>query len=1247
MQEQLESESRIIWTANASSGVEERESGRGTGQADSRAPRGKEQNAFPQTSVIAFAPGAPCSSLVVVVVVTLHLLLLVTASASHTMGVKQKTKWGSYQGTASKLVIGLDMGTTYSGAAYAFLRAGEEPKVVNVCKFPRQRPGEGSKVPSVLLYSHDGHCLAVGSEVAEMEAVSAGPTGSKLHKAEWWKLALCRDDHPSRIKVQGATKDSPFRYDKVQQIRLPPGKSAKDCYVDFIKWMMRCVESYIRDNIASGEALLKETSASRVIVCAHPNGWEGSQQEALRRCFVDAAVVASDRAKAQIRMVTEAECSLTYALMSQSMASWTECGSQIVIADCGGGTVDISAYAVQAVEPILSVREAAISQCLVAGATLVDERVAQHVRARLQGTKYGDPEDVAKITQDIIKTMKESFTNERTPVYVRVGGPMDVDEPLSVIKGQLVIPGQTISGFYQPSIEATAAAIRESIASLPASRHARVALVGGFAESTFFRDQLRARLGGQVSVAKPDSSATKAVAHGAVAWAIEGAVKSRRSKMAYGVRVSVPFDKTNAEHAERSGRIFIGADSRPRLPHAFQTLLSKEAEQGSEEDVEYTFGLTKGIDEPLTGAFDLLCYRADGTPPAFIDDDDDRFDTLCRLDVDLERISKALDVQTTGNGLKYRSVKFVVKLSLGTTELQAQWVHSGICEVTGDAAVVFLEDLDHFRKPAEPMIAAPEQQVDSGALLLDLHREPAQSRPVHGPALDTARPVPCQYPRTDAGPRMPSPVPSISGSSISRIALSDGAYSAQEEEILSHKARIADLESQLRSLKAGDAPRRSRPTSSSAAFSTPPLSAASDGFADMHGAASPSTLPTRQQQQPAHPFFGALAAQQRRSIIQTVDAPLSPPSDWERSPRSADRSVTRNARGNAFERLDVAPEHQSEHRHMRTRRHHLPADEIDDWQRRAHRVGPKSPGSSRGPLAFDAREQLEELLRKNSSLDSRSCSRTPSPVVRPQARRSQGMQGDWSAQAVLTAPGSSASAEQGGHTTRLQAKYPDRAPGTFVDELGITRTKIPHGYAAPAWKIHQTLERLEMLRFGDEFISAKEARRCEQDLETQLYVDVARWNQQQAQSIAAHAASAGTHGDSDVDYGRLHLARYARELEEQERGQQKLERSTPDAPLRREYSGEDMARPQRLRSELRQQQDLTRLAGRKHAESSAQVWTASVSSPTEGHSTALYDSAIDTPGESTRPFRGRTHPPQRQETAPPPYPNFFSHTHEA
>lgn len=124
--------------------------------------------------------------------------------------------------------------------------------------------------------------------------------------------------------MQGATKKSVFRYDKVQQIRLPPGKSAKDCYVDFIKRMMRGVASYIRDKIPFGEPLLKETSASRVIVCAHPNGWEGSQQEAPRRCFVDAAVVASDRTKAQIRMVTEAECFLAYALISPSMASWTE-----------------------------------------------------------------------------------------------------------------------------------------------------------------------------------------------------------------------------------------------------------------------------------------------------------------------------------------------------------------------------------------------------------------------------------------------------------------------------------------------------------------------------------------------------------------------------------------------------------------------------------------------------------------------------------------------------------------------------------------------------------------------------------------------------------------------------------------------------------------------------------------------------------------------------------------------------------
>jgi len=84
-----------------------------------------------------------------------------------------------YSGPSRKLVVALDIGTTFSGAAYAFLDPGQVPQIRSVTKqvFPlilgsvkmvtgRYRylnnPNPGSaKVPSILYYDHNGRFRGV------------------------------------------------------------------------------------------------------------------------------------------------------------------------------------------------------------------------------------------------------------------------------------------------------------------------------------------------------------------------------------------------------------------------------------------------------------------------------------------------------------------------------------------------------------------------------------------------------------------------------------------------------------------------------------------------------------------------------------------------------------------------------------------------------------------------------------------------------------------------------------------------------------------------------------------------------------------------------------------------------------------------------------------------------------------------------------------------------------------------------
>lgn len=105
--------------------------------------------------------------------------------------------------------------------------------------------------------------------------------------------------------------------------------------------------------------------------------------------------------------------------------------------------------------------------------------------------------------------------------------------------------------------------------------------MGGYSENSYFREAISRALGPDVTVAKPDNSTSKAVANGAVAWAVDGAVTARIAKLWYGVRCAMPFDGSKREHASRSSKCITSADGQRRLPDAFQVLFAKVRERGS------------------------------------------------------------------------------------------------------------------------------------------------------------------------------------------------------------------------------------------------------------------------------------------------------------------------------------------------------------------------------------------------------------------------------------------------------------------------------------------------------------------------------------------------------------------------------------------------------------------------------------------------------------------------------------------
>ncbi|KAJ7024781.1 hypothetical protein C8F04DRAFT_152116 [Mycena alexandri] len=168
----------------------------------------------------------------------------------------------AFSGPAPKLILGIDIGTTFSGMSYCLLEPGRIPEILPVTRFPAQdHIGGDSKVPSILYYDQLGRVRACGAEALH-ESVVEQAEEECWQKAEWFKLHL-----------RPATGVA-IREDSVPP--LPANKNALDVFADFLQYLFACAKAYIVDHYQNGNARWIGLENTIEYVLTHPNGWSGS-----------------------------------------------------------------------------------------------------------------------------------------------------------------------------------------------------------------------------------------------------------------------------------------------------------------------------------------------------------------------------------------------------------------------------------------------------------------------------------------------------------------------------------------------------------------------------------------------------------------------------------------------------------------------------------------------------------------------------------------------------------------------------------------------------------------------------------------------------------------------------------------------------------------------------------------------------------------------------------------------------------
>ncbi|PBK82156.1 hypothetical protein ARMGADRAFT_1171030 [Armillaria gallica] len=588
-----------------------------------------------------------------------------------------------YGGRHQKLVIALDLGTTFSGVSYSILDPGIVPNIKGITRFPAQETAGGdAKIPTIMYYDKSGKVRAAGAEALDESLVTTA-------EDEGW--IKC-----SRFKLHMLPKWADTKEINEAIAPLPPGKDVVEVFGDFYAYLLKCTMTFIQESHQNGTDLLLSVKGDIEFILSHPNGWEGAQQQQLRRAAIHAGLISDDdKGHERIHFVTEGEASLHFCI-EHGLFPYIKDGEGVMIVDAGGGTIDISTYSVipSSTTDHHPFEEIAAPTCTFSGSIFVTRHAQSFLKNKLEGSPYAQEVDL--IAECFDKTTKHRFRNANEPAYIKFGMMKDTDIKLDIRSGQLRLSGSDVASFFEPSVSSIITEINDQ-RSKAKKLVSSVFLVGGFAANNYLFSKMRRHIEpAGLSFSRPDSHVNKAVADGSISFYLDHFVTSRVAKYGYGLAVRIQFDPTNVEHQRRRSKTFISkSDGELKLPGAYGTILSKGVQVSEDKEFRKSFHIKeKHVSDLNTVKQDIFCYYGSKSDPTWKDTEPDMYSKRFTVTADTRQATKSLVLHQGRNGKTYFSLNFDIIILFGRTEIKAQvcWIENGV-EKRGPARILYDKDM--------------------------------------------------------------------------------------------------------------------------------------------------------------------------------------------------------------------------------------------------------------------------------------------------------------------------------------------------------------------------------------------------------------------------------------------------------------------------------------------------------------------------------------------------------------------------
>ncbi|KAH7339939.1 hypothetical protein B0J17DRAFT_657366 [Rhizoctonia solani] len=592
----------------------------------------------------------------------------------------------------SKIVIGIDIGTTQSGVAFTYLVKGGKPQIHRITQWPGQvANSQTTKIPTVVWYDNQT-AVSFGAEALSRDKRMDAEDNNWV-LAKNFKLHL----HPGHMRADDLKMDP-----------LPKGVPLSQIYSEFMGYLFKQTKSYFEDHIVDGRNIWERYIPAMEVIIAHPNGWHTREQSFMRNAAVECGVFnppGSTIAK-NIQFVTEAEASVHYCIQHTNLSGRLNEGARFAVCDAGGSTVDTTLYCVTSTQPVLQLKEVHASASIQAGGIFVNRAFEARLREWMKelGLDSEDVEEYSKSGVDDFEfATKRNFDYESpdSKPNIKVAGDRirrgDPSNPNRIHRGCMKIAGSEIKKCFDICVNPIISSVDDQLGKLDAEH---ILLVGGFGDSPYLRNVLKRKYEAQnIQVTLANDSTSKAVADGAVIWSMIRSVIARAPRHSFGVicsRTCIPWME------DLQGREFhVGPGGIPIVSGAWSPVVRKGVPVAVDEVCRRSYTYTCETDSPesITLSNNLYAYAGEDKPDWGWDSDGnllEAFRKVGSLAAQMWDVEGALEHQEgLCGGPGYWKMNVDVCIRFGGTELEtwAEWKQNDVIR-TGPASLVIDDPID-------------------------------------------------------------------------------------------------------------------------------------------------------------------------------------------------------------------------------------------------------------------------------------------------------------------------------------------------------------------------------------------------------------------------------------------------------------------------------------------------------------------------------------------------------------------------